>query len=129
MTCILGFESGNENPDFCGGGGVLALRWGADLVCGSAACQPAQHRKPLRRADTQAEAYFNFMMGHLYEGDFRSTSQKTDADRAVEFYKKAYALNPSSNVIGEQLAEMYFVSQQIGDAIVEAAIRAAARSG
>ena len=81
---------------------------------------PTRPERQAAAADTQAEAYFNYMMGHLYEGDFRSTSQKADADRAIEFYKKAYALNPSSNVIGEQLAEMYFVSQQIGDAIVEA---------
>jgi tetratricopeptide (TPR) repeat protein len=70
--------------------------------------------------DSQADAYFNFMMGHLYEGNFRASSQRADAERAVDFYKKAYALNPSSAVIGEQLAEMYFVSQQLGDAIVEA---------
>ena len=70
--------------------------------------------------DAQAEVYFNFMMGHLYEGNYRSSSQKADADRAVEFYKKAYALDPSSAVIGEQLAGMYFLSQQLGQAIVEA---------
>jgi tetratricopeptide (TPR) repeat protein len=70
--------------------------------------------------DSQADAYFNFMMGHLYEGNFRSSSQKSDAESAVDFYKKAYALNPESAVIGEQLAEMYFVSQQLGEAIVEA---------
>jgi tetratricopeptide (TPR) repeat protein len=71
-------------------------------------------------ADSQAEAYFNFMMGHLYEGNYRSSSQKADADHAVEFYKKAYALDPSNAVIGEHLAGMYFLSQQLGQAIVEA---------
>ena len=59
-------------------------------------------------------------MGHLYEEDFRSSSQKQDADRAVDYYKKAYALDPSSVVIGEELAEMYFISQQLLDAITEA---------
>jgi tetratricopeptide (TPR) repeat protein len=75
---------------------------------------------PAATTDPRAEAYFNFMMGHLYEGDYRSSSQKEDADRAVEFYKKAYALDPSNAVIGEQLAGMYFLSQQLGEAIVEA---------
>jgi tetratricopeptide (TPR) repeat protein len=60
------------------------------------------------------------MMGALYEGNFRSNSQKEDAEKAVEYYKKAYALDPTSTVIGEQLAEMYFASQQTGDAITEA---------
>ncbi len=71
-------------------------------------------------ADARADAYFNFMMGNLYEGNFRSDSQKEDAEKAVEYYKKAYALDPGSTVIGEQLAEMYFASQQMGDAISEA---------
>ena len=84
------------------------------------ATPPATQTASPAGADNQADAYFNFMMGHLYEGNFRSSSQKADGDRAVEFYKKAYALNPSSAVIGEQLAEMYFVAQQMGDAIVEA---------
>ena len=70
--------------------------------------------------DSRAETYFNFMMGHLYEGEYRSSSQKEDADRAVEHYKKAYALDPASAVIGEQLAEMYFISQQLREAVAEA---------
>lgn len=71
-------------------------------------------------SDSRADLYFNLMMGHLYEGNFRSSSQKQDADHAVDYYKKAYALDPSSTVIGEELAEMYFISQQLPDAIVEA---------
>jgi tetratricopeptide (TPR) repeat protein len=94
---------------------AACLLFGAALSS-SAAPQAA----PAASTDNQADAYFNFMMGHLYEGDFRSSNQKADADRAVEYYKRAYALNPSSAVIGEQLAEMYFVSQQLADAIVEA---------
>jgi tetratricopeptide (TPR) repeat protein len=70
--------------------------------------------------DSRADLYFNLMMGHLYEEDFRSSSQKQDADRAVDYYKKAYALDPSSVVIGEELAEMYFISEQLPDAITEA---------
>jgi tetratricopeptide (TPR) repeat protein len=104
---------------------VTAACWLVGGVLTSTAAQrpanpPATQTASAAGSDTQAEAYFNFMMGHLYEGDFRSTSQKADAERAIESYKKAYALNPSSNVIGEQLAEMYFAAQQIGDAIVEA---------
>jgi tetratricopeptide (TPR) repeat protein len=71
-------------------------------------------------ADARAEAYFNFMMGHLYEGEYRSSSQREDADRAVEYYKKAYELDPSSAVIGEELSEMYFISQQLREAVSEA---------
>jgi tetratricopeptide (TPR) repeat protein len=94
----------------------------AGVLTSAAAQRPANppSAQTASAADAQSEAYFNFMMGHLYQGDFRSTSQRADAERAIEFYKKAYALNPSSNVIGEELAEMYFISQQIDDAVAEA---------
>ena len=58
-------------------------------------------------------------MGHLYEQEYAESSQSADADRAIDFYKRAYALDPASEVIGEQLAEMYFASQRTPDAINE----------
>ncbi len=58
-------------------------------------------------------------MGHLYAQEYEESSRSADADRAIDFYKKAYALDPSSNVIGEQLAEMYFASQRTPEAIAE----------
>ncbi len=58
-------------------------------------------------------------MGHLYEQEYGESSQSADADRAIDFYKRAYALDPSSDVIGEQLAEMYFMSQRTPEAIDE----------
>jgi tetratricopeptide (TPR) repeat protein len=59
-------------------------------------------------------------MAHLYEVDYETSSKSEDANRAIDFYKKAYALDPNSPVIGEQLAEMYFVAQRIRDAVTEA---------
>jgi tetratricopeptide (TPR) repeat protein len=99
--------------------------WGGALASpaaqrGASASAVPQTTSSASGSDSRAEIYFNFMMGHLYEGEFRSSSQKQDADHAVEYYKKAYALDPSSAVIGEQLAEMYFIAHQIGDAMVEA---------
>ena len=87
---------------------------------GASAPAALQTISPDNGNDSRAEAYFNFMMGHMYEGDYRSSSQREDADRAVEHYKRAYALNPTSAVIGEQLAEMYFISQQRSEAVSEA---------
>src|SRR2546425_4655203 len=40
--------------------------------------------------------------------------------KAIEAYKKAYALDPKSQVIGERLAEMYWKAQRIHDAVAEA---------
>lgn len=71
-------------------------------------------------ADQRAEIYFDVTMAHLYELDYETSSKSEDANRAIDFYKKAYALDPNSPVIGEQLAEMYFVAQRIRDAVTEA---------
>jgi Flp pilus assembly protein TadD len=72
--------------------------------------------KPSDRAD----AYYDFTMGHVYEQQYESTSKAEYATQAIEFYKKAYALDPKSPVIGERLAEMYWKAQRVHDAISEA---------
>ena len=106
---------------------VAAAWWLIGVASASPAAQRGASVSPASQTtsldsgnDSRAEAYFNYIMGHLYEGEFRSSSQKEDADRAVEYYKKAYALDPSSAVIGEQLSEMYFISQQLREAVSEA---------
>lgn len=71
---------------------------------------------PARRS----EIYYNLTMAHLYEHEYESSSRAEDATRALEFYKSAYALDPSSPVIGEGLAEMYFLSHRIREALTEA---------
>ena len=70
--------------------------------------------------DSRSEIYYDFTMGTLYEREYETTNKSEDATQAIEFYKKAYALDSSSGAIGEQLAEMYFVAQRIRDAVVEA---------
>ncbi len=68
----------------------------------------------------RAEAYYNFTIGHLYELQFEQTSQSEYATRAIEAYKRAYAMDPKSPIIGERLAEMYWKAQRVHDAVVEA---------
>jgi tetratricopeptide (TPR) repeat protein len=77
---------------------------------------PAAEGKPSDRS----EAYYNFTMGHVYEQQFENTSKPDFATQAIEFYKKAYALDPKSPVIGERLAEMYWKARRERDAIAEA---------
>jgi tetratricopeptide (TPR) repeat protein len=72
--------------------------------------------KPTPRAD----AYYNFTIGHLYEQQYEATSSSEYATKAIEAYKKAYALDPKSPIIGERLAEMYWKAQRVHDAVVEA---------
>ena len=68
----------------------------------------------------RAEAYYAYTMGHIFEQQYENTSKADYATKAIEFYKKAYALDPKSPVIGERLAEMYWKAQRIREAINEA---------
>jgi tetratricopeptide (TPR) repeat protein len=79
-------------------------------LAGSAAATPSD----------RADAYYNFTMGHVYEQQYENTSKAEYATQAIDFYKKAYALDPKSPVIGERLAEMYWKAQRIHDAVAEA---------
>src|SRR6058998_1404652 len=68
----------------------------------------------------RAEAYYNYTMGHIYEQQYEASSNAEYATKAIEAYKKAYALDPKSPVIGERLAEMYWKAQRVHDAELEA---------
>src|SRR6266478_6408694 len=68
----------------------------------------------------RAEAYYNYTMGHIYEQQYEVTSRAEYATSAIEAYKKDYALDPKSPVIGERLAEMYWKAQRIKEAVMEA---------
>ncbi len=75
---------------------------------------------PVEKDSSRAEAYYNFTIGHIYEQQYEATSSAEYATKSIEAYKKAYALDPKSQVIGERLAEMYWKAQRIHDAVVEA---------
>jgi tetratricopeptide (TPR) repeat protein len=75
---------------------------------------------PAAALPSRADAYFDFTMGHIYEQQYENTSKAEYASQAIDFYKKAYALDPKSPVIGERLAEMYWKAQRIHDAVAEA---------
>jgi tetratricopeptide (TPR) repeat protein len=73
-----------------------------------------------QKDSTRAEAYYNYTMGHIYEQQYEATSAAEYATKAIEAYKKAYALDPKSPVIGERLAEMYWKAQRTKEAENEA---------
>ncbi|HUE55625.1 MAG TPA: tetratricopeptide repeat protein [Candidatus Udaeobacter sp.] len=87
----------------------------------SASAQAADSTAPASGKDpNRAAAYYNFTMGHIYEQQYEATSRPEYATQAIEAYKKAYALDPKSPVIGQRLAEMYWKAQRIKDAVAEA---------
>jgi tetratricopeptide (TPR) repeat protein len=70
--------------------------------------------------DKRSEAFYNFTMGHLNEVYYLTSNQSSNATAAIDFYKKAFALDPGSPIIAERLAEMYFEAHQTRDAVLEA---------
>jgi tetratricopeptide (TPR) repeat protein len=83
---------------------------------------PAQENSSVQAAaaSSRADAYFDYTMGHIFEQQYENTSKAEYASQAIDFYKRAYALDPKSPVIGERLAEMYWKAQRTRDAVAEA---------
>jgi tetratricopeptide (TPR) repeat protein len=109
---------------------LLIAAAGPPVVCAGQSSQPpsanqqaagpsAQHALQ-SDVDKRAEAYYDFTLGHYYQQRYEFTSHGEDANRAIEFFKKAYALDPASQQISAELAEVYFQSQRIRDAVLEA---------
>ena len=69
---------------------------------------------------THAEAYYDFVMGHYFAQEFQISSHAEDVNKAIDFLKRAFALDPNSQQIGDELAEIYYQSQRIRDAVTEA---------
>jgi tetratricopeptide (TPR) repeat protein len=94
----------------------------ASLVALPALAQNAAPAQPstVRKDPVRADAYYNFTMGHIYEQQYEQTGAGEYATRAIESYKKAYAVDPLSPIIGERLAEMYWKAQRVHDAVTEA---------
>ena len=69
---------------------------------------------------SRADAYYNYTIGHIYELQYEASSNPEYATKAIDAYKKAYALDPKSPVIGERLAEMYWKAQRTREAESEA---------
>jgi len=67
----------------------------------------------------RAEAYTDFMIGHLAEQQFQETGKSEFADQAIADYQKALALD-SDPAITERLAEVYAESQHTNEAIHQA---------
>jgi tetratricopeptide (TPR) repeat protein len=108
---------------------VFAAFAASSTFAQTAAQAPAQQSAPMSQSQEipspsavpgRADAYFNFTMGHIYEQQYENTSKAEFATQAIEFYKKAYALDPKSAAIGERLAEMYWKAQRVRDAVAEA---------
>lgn len=67
-----------------------------------------------------ANAYFHFMQAHEYEEMATTFGRSEYAARAIEEYKMALNADPSSKYLNGHLAELYFRTGRIKEAVVAA---------
>ncbi|MFY9747844.1 MAG: tetratricopeptide repeat protein, partial [Acidobacteriaceae bacterium] len=70
-------------------------------------------------ADTSS-AYFHYMVAHEYEEMATTLGRSEYANRAIEEYKMALNADPSSKYLNSHLAELYFRTGRIREAVVAA---------
>jgi len=110
LTCLFGALGGAQTPVEVQTQKNAQTQFKADAPPSEAPVVPSP----------RAEAYYNYAMGHLFEQQYETTNQPEFATQAIDAYKKAYALDPKSPVIGERLAEMYWKAQRVHEAVTEA---------
>jgi tetratricopeptide (TPR) repeat protein len=67
---------------------------------------------------SQADAYYNYAMAHLYSEEAQKFGGRAEyVNKAIDYYKKAMALDPSASVIGEELAEFYLKAGNVEKAV------------
>jgi tetratricopeptide (TPR) repeat protein len=68
----------------------------------------------------QAEAYYHYALGHMYEEMMAMYGRSEYANKAMEEYRLALENDPSSEYLNTALAELYAKTGRIRDAVVEA---------
>jgi tetratricopeptide (TPR) repeat protein len=85
----------------------------------SAPTTPAPTTSDTQQPD-RAGAYYHYMLAHEYEEMAMTTGRSEYATRAVEEYKLALNADPSSKYLNNGLAELYFRTGRVRDAILAA---------
>lgn len=78
--------------------------------------QPVNAKKPANRAD----AYYHYTLAHMYEEMVATYGRAEYANKAIEEYRAAIQADPSSDFLNAGLADLYWRSGRIRDAVVEA---------
>jgi tetratricopeptide (TPR) repeat protein len=90
----------------------------ASLAQTKAAAEPAP--APAAQKPDRANAYYHFMLAHEYEEMANTYGRPEYGTRAVEEYKLALNDDPSSKFLNDGLAELYYRTDRIKDAIFAA---------
>lgn len=91
---------------------------------GTQAATPAATQKSAQKSTEQepnrGDAYYHYMLAHEYEEMANTYGRPEYATRAVEEYKLALDADPNSNFLNNGLAELYYRTGRVKDAIVAA---------
>lgn len=96
------------------------------LVCAHAADKlaPGANPAPAPGVETppadRAAAYYHFGLAHMYEEMATNTGRQDYATRAIEEYKLALNADPTSKYLNNGLAQLYFGTGRVRDAIMAA---------
>jgi tetratricopeptide (TPR) repeat protein len=68
-----------------------------------------------------AGAYYNFAMGRLYAQMAASEGNKNDyINKSIQHYREALRLSPSTNIVFEELTDLYIQTNRLADAVAQA---------
>ncbi len=76
----------------------------------------ATDKAPVQQAD-RASAYYHYALAHSYEEMATTYGRPDYATRAIEEYKLALNADPESPYLNAHLAELYFQTGRVRDAI------------
>jgi tetratricopeptide (TPR) repeat protein len=110
-------------------GSLAALALAVFALAGSAGFAQSAHSATPVAATTQnidgqnpnrGEAYYHYMLAHEYEEMANTYGRPEYATRAVEEYKLALNADPSSKFLNNGLAELYYRTGRVKEAILAA---------
>lgn len=76
--------------------------------------------KPTGKPTSRADAYYHYTMAHMYEEMVATYGRADYANKAIDEYRAAIAADPSSDYLNAGLADLYWRTGRIRDAVVEA---------
>lgn len=99
---------------------TLVLSGGLGAQTSTAAAKADQQSGAKADTADKSGAYYHYMMAHEYEEMATTLGRSEYATRAIEEYKMALNADPSSTYLNSHLAELYFRTGHIREAIVAA---------
>jgi tetratricopeptide (TPR) repeat protein len=98
---------------------LLILTFTVSLLAQTPAAEPAKPASSARKTD-RGTAYYHYMMAHMYEEQVAVYGRSDLANKAIEEYRQAIEADPTSEYLTSGLAELYFRTGRIRDAVLEA---------